>query len=587
MKKNDILLFVFLLVFMLAMPGSVQADIAPPANPPGSNPQPGVESTQVRMQAETVLIDVRNDTAPQSLGSARVTADFTMRNTGAADESIPVRFPISINNGFSEFPEITDMVIKVDGRQVSYKRVNYPDPQYQSESLPWAEFNATFPAGKETAIQVSYSLKGTGYYPYTVFYYILETGAGWKGTIGSADITLRLPYEANKQNVVIDFQIGFGETTRAPVFQGNEARWHFEDFEPGRDGPVWNMEFALVAPSAWRAVLTEQGNVKRSPSDAEAWGRLGRAYKSLFLLNRGYREDAGGAELYQASVAAYEKCLELKPKDAQWHAGYADLLVNRAYWDSWGQNPSPALYQGLREINTALQLAPNDPVVVEIAANIHNMFPEAVLENDNGFDFPWLTQTPTLLSPTATVAPVLDPAQISGTYASGPLILTNGDTVRLEVTLRPDHSAELRTLSETDSPVSAPGSWADLGDYTIRLEANDPLWGPLTFVFLTDPTHLQAVQFPRQFGEDGFGLDRPAEAAPTPSASITPAPPPSATPPPAPSATAIPSPTAGSTQPPAAPPSRPRLPFCGSIALFPAAAVAGWAFRRRSNRPTH
>jgi hypothetical protein len=107
------------------------------------------------------------------------------------------------------------------------------------------------------------------------------------------------------------------------------------------------------------------------------------------------------------SVEAYEKCLALKPNDAQWHAGLADLLANRAMWDAWALGATPETIRALNEIHTALELAPNDPIVREIAQNITYMLPDAITQNGDSFDFPWLTQTPTALPPdTPTQSPV-------------------------------------------------------------------------------------------------------------------------------------------------------------------------------------
>ncbi len=403
------LAFTLLILFVFAFPSPVFADVAPPYNPPGTNLEPGSEITQVRMVAETVLIDVQDDSTPSSLGSARVTADFTMRNLGSDSESMAVRFPISTDNGRGEYPEITDMLIKVDGKQITYRRVNYPDIRYQQKDVPWAEFDVTFPVSQDVAIQVAYTLDGSGYAPTTAYYYILETGAGWKDTIGSADVILRLPYAASTQNVIMGLQIGWAETTPGGVFDGNEVRWHFDNLEPGPDGPVQNMEFALVAPAVWRTVLQERDNVAQNPNDSEAWGRLAMAYKRIFLIGEAYRTDASGEQLYKLSIEAYEKCLALNPKDAQWHAGFADLLANRSYWDSWSSGPTPDTYRALDEIHTALQLAPNDPIVLEIAETIHYFFPEGLSQDDTGYDFLWLTQTPTSLPSTpgiVTATPV-------------------------------------------------------------------------------------------------------------------------------------------------------------------------------------
>lgn len=207
--------FVLSIVILFAVPSAALADIAPPYNPPGSNLNTGAEITQVRMVAEIVLIDVRKDTMPGSLGRARVTADFTMRNLGDTAESMAVRFPIAANNGYdNSYPEITDVVIKVGEKQVAFRRANYPfrfDRSYMDDIVPWAEFDVTFPVAQDVPIQVAYNLSGTGYSDqpfFTTFYYVLETGAGWQGTIGSADIILRLPYAANPQNVIFD-EIGW------------------------------------------------------------------------------------------------------------------------------------------------------------------------------------------------------------------------------------------------------------------------------------------------------------------------------------------------------------------------------------------
>ena len=371
--------------------------------------------------AETVLIDVKNDTTPGSLGSAAVTADFTMRNLGSSDESMAARFPISSDNGYGKYPEITDIVIKVNGKQISYRRASYPDARYQTgPNVPWAEFDITFPVGQDVAVEVVYNLDGSGYpnLAYTSYYYVLETGAGWKDTIGSADIVLRLPYPADSQNILLSSELG-SETTPGGSIQSNEMHWHFENFEPG---PNDNMEFDLVAPYAWQAVLKERGNVASSPNDGEAWGQLAKAYKAIFFLEKGYCPDAGGEEIYESSVEAYAKCLALLPNDAEWHAGFAELLADRLYWDHSRVGATADTYRAFHEIQTALQLAPTDTKVQNIAQEISSMFPDSMIQNGTSYDFIWLTQTPTPYPtdyPTDATTATLEPKQTLITSSSG------------------------------------------------------------------------------------------------------------------------------------------------------------------------
>jgi hypothetical protein len=332
-----------------------------------------------------------------------------MRNLGSQDERMAVRFPISASNGRAEYPELTHLVIKVNGHRVASRRATYPDPRDARQDVSWSEFDVTFPSRTDVKVEVMYDLKGSGYAPYTAYYYVLGTGAGWKDTIGSADIILRLPYPANVDNVVLDTQIGWAQTTAGGMFQEHGMVWHFENFEPGPQGVVDNMEFTLVSPAAWQVVLKERANVAMADGDGEAWGRLARAYKAIFFLNKGYRTDAGGDELYTLSRQAYEECLRLLSADAQWHAGLADLLASRSYWDFSGHGATRDTVRALDEIRTALKLAPNDTKVRQIAQQISGMFPDAMPRTESGYAFTWLTETPTAraaVEMTATPAPL-------------------------------------------------------------------------------------------------------------------------------------------------------------------------------------
>ena len=116
-------LTVLLAFALLAIPSFASADIAPPAMPPGSNPVPGSETTQVRMLAETVSLDILPSAPKGSLGRAKVTASFTMRNLGEKPEQMAVRFPVGVADERSGNPSITDMQVKVDGQMCDLTQV--------------------------------------------------------------------------------------------------------------------------------------------------------------------------------------------------------------------------------------------------------------------------------------------------------------------------------------------------------------------------------------------------------------------------------------------------------------------------------
>jgi hypothetical protein len=401
------------------LPSAALADVAPPHQPPGFNPGPGSEVTQVRMMAETVTIDVLAIDPPQ----AHVSALFTMHNLGSSTESMAVRFPIAASDGFSRFPEIKNVSILVNNRPTPFERIQGPEPVFgfDGQNVPWASFGVSFTAGDDVQIKVSYDLDGTGYpqETFTSFYYTLSTGAGWNGTIGSGEIILRLPYDANPQNVVLE------DSQNAVQFAGREARWEFTDLEPTTRN---NLTFDIVKPAVWKQVLTEFENISHNAQDGEAYGRLGKAYKqALFAASKGFpRTDPGAAVIYQWSKDAYDKAVTLKPTDGLWHAGYAELLLDYTYWGpDQGQNhPYTAdLHLGLQQLALACQFAPKDPKVLDMIDRYSSTFPDYIVKKSDGsLDFLSLTQTPQpiLEATVPTETPIPSTGTPSATQTTSP-----------------------------------------------------------------------------------------------------------------------------------------------------------------------
>lgn len=349
-----------------------------------------------------------------------------MRNLGTVEEKMAVRFPLSFfdgsSDGYFQFPEIPSIAVKVDGKTIQTRREIQPFAASEvtsplREEIPWAVFDVTFPPNQDVVIEIVYNVNGYGYYPYETFKYILETGAGWNGTISSAEIIIRLPYEVSEQNLDLTGQAGHGESTSGGVRSGNEIRWVFKDLEPTY---LDNIQIVLVAPSLWEKVLTEKSNVEKNPNDGEAWGRLGKAYKEVIVLPKYLRNDPAGLEMLQLSMEAYQKCLAILPKDSLWHYGYAELLWRSYYWQTQiDQNP---LAEILLELKTSLDLDPNNQQAKDLLQEIAWSSPEAVQVDGNNFIFLGLTATPIPPTPWVTEsAPTFMPTVVypSPTYSIG------------------------------------------------------------------------------------------------------------------------------------------------------------------------
>jgi hypothetical protein len=333
------------------------ADIAPPEPPSGTSPQPGNESTNVRMVAETVLIEIDSDD-----GYGKVTATFTMRNLGDVDEHMDVRFPLGQTIGWGNLCSapwfmnwtIEDLTAQVNGKAVStettYQTVPFiaGEEPWPTTTIPcWANFPVSFPAGKDVIVEVSYTARP---YDFGGFHYsyVLITGDGWKDTIGSADIIFRVPYELNNSNFISCFPQDCKLTT-------NTIQWHYEDFDP-----TSNVSVSLSSPPLWQSILLETQNTTRNPNDGEAWGRLAKAYKESIRHRVGYRQDAASQEMYRLSKDAYQKAITLLPNDADWHYGFADLLCENAGYNNFLVNSeTEAWIECVEQVQQVLTLNPN------------------------------------------------------------------------------------------------------------------------------------------------------------------------------------------------------------------------------------
>jgi hypothetical protein len=443
------------MLFLIILLGSdirpASADVAPPPPPEGSNILPNQPQTQVRMQAETVLLDVAATSGKQK-PLVKVTASFTMRNLGNQEEQMQVRFPLNLlfpqyQSDIEEcpypeggFPEINSFSAKVAGKSArvvtQYQRM--PDPRGSrpdKDVACWATFPVTFPSQQEINIEVTYTAEG--YFAWKVpslveFPYVMITGAGWAGTIGSADITIRAPFELNAQTLMEYYPDN-------ATINKREISWHLSDFEPKT-----NISATMVDPALWDRITKERQNVEQNPKDGEAWGRLGKAYKETILLSRGFRWDPGAPALFQLSREAYQKSVSLLPKDADWHYGYGELLWWNAIYPAFGTKDQirDDLVQALDQFRLALKINPNHPKTREALDSLNAYGGDTSLVDLSGPKpvFVALTTTPTAqaeqpqiptgaaqvptaveipsptLLPTATLAaptPTLTPAEIT------------------------------------------------------------------------------------------------------------------------------------------------------------------------------
>jgi hypothetical protein len=355
--------------------GSAFADVAPPSMPPGSNIGPEGH-TQVQMRAERIIITVKprtpgpNPNLVSDYSEAQVDGIFIMRNRGEAEERMKVQFPLADpsgrGSGFFTYPEVLSFTASVDGQIAPTSVIETPNP-YDAEdpSVRWAAFDVTFPVTREVVISVTYSILPTGYLPGAQYAYVLSTGAGWRGPIGSVDITLRLPYAATYENVVLEQ----GKTTRGARFMNGQVRWRWSNLEPTEQSDI---VATILSPNRWQAIVAARAEAKQAPREAEKWLALSKAYIAAVPFKY---EAMGGQRFIRLGIQAMERALALAPDSADMHAEMAGLLWYLYRWDVIQSPEGPMARRILKELETALELDPNNTKALEIQEDIDRELP--------------------------------------------------------------------------------------------------------------------------------------------------------------------------------------------------------------------
>ncbi len=357
-NQRIISLLIMALVLVLQVQPAL-ADAAPPQPPPGNSILPGEILTMVQMVSEEVIIEVGTEMGEITSEydyvisglQAKVTATFNMRNQGVQEERLSVRFPLSAHDGWGMVNEVSEFTVRVGNQSLDWARVPYGGYPI----LYWAAFGVTFPPEKDVVITVSYEMisGSSDTEPGTNFVYILETGSGWYGPIGEGDIILRLPYQANSTNVILE------SSTDGGIFRGKEVLWHFEDLEP-----TDNWDVKIQWPHIWLTVIDAQETLEKDPKDVDALRALGEAALEATLDRKvGVVTFQELADLFLTGEDALQRATMLAPDDPGLRLKYAEALIAHRltnYYQFNLEERTPTFEEILFQLNVAESLDPGN-----------------------------------------------------------------------------------------------------------------------------------------------------------------------------------------------------------------------------------
>lgn len=374
-------LTILMLWFMISLVivYSVQADVGvQPVLPAGSSILPERE-TVVQMAEEKVVFSVRT---PTETDISRL--DLDLRDYGMTSQEIPlvadvgarfwmlnpqvepvdmlVWFPLAVtlkNVNYDNFgspmpgsvaPSIREFQVFVENQPVETTITEFPNPNGEEfPLLPWASFPVSFAAGKETLIEVRYLLPAQsipGNRVTAIFSYILQTGSGWAGPIGKAELVVNLPYPASQETI--------GQVTSGGELNDNQVSWTWTHFEP-KAADDFSIE--LLRLEHWKTLNDLRAAVRANSEDGAAWMELSRLYQTL-TTTKGQRIAPGiGVYYHMLAIEAFETTARLLPEESSVHASLAILYLPFPL-----EETSPQDYQrSLDELRIAEQLEARNP----------------------------------------------------------------------------------------------------------------------------------------------------------------------------------------------------------------------------------
>jgi hypothetical protein len=187
-------------------------------------------------------------------------------------------------------------------------------------------------------IRVRYTLYPGGRRPFGDIEYILQTGAGWRESIGEATITAHLPDPVTAESVSLGSKDIFGDPL-APqpagyVVEGDTITWHFTNLEPTAED---NIFLNVLEPQRYARLLQARRKVQGADPDkaaqvAAAYLELARAAQGAVLIIKNVTHNGGGPALAEEASAAYRRSLELDPEQPAVYSEYAHWLLATGGW---------------------------------------------------------------------------------------------------------------------------------------------------------------------------------------------------------------------------------------------------------------
>jgi tetratricopeptide (TPR) repeat protein len=278
---------------------------------------------------------------------------FKIHNTDLTNDlQLPVGFPTWAGDPYTFDPtQVSNFAVTIDGQKVRTLNPAHTDIQIGSavRAVDWYTFTLSLAADEKKTVRFDFAQDlGDGAVPR--FTYGLLPATNWKGSIGSARLTLQFPKTTTLEQIV-------SADPANPDFDGTSVTWHFTNKEP----PA-NPALTFLRPSVWDDLNVKRTAAQQNQTDPNARAALGKLLGQLASIDT-QRSDT----LYAQAVAELESAVRLDPNQTSAREALASLYESRAGPPAGPRQPAYVLlaaaeWQALQAANAGArkQLAEDD-----------------------------------------------------------------------------------------------------------------------------------------------------------------------------------------------------------------------------------
>ncbi len=301
----------FLLALICITPNA-RADSPPQISVPVAL-APTQRDTPIELVALTLDADIS-----ESNGHTFVNGEssFKLHNTDPLNDlQVSVGFPAWAGDPYTFDPaRLGTFAVNVDGVKVKTLTPARADLKIGGtlRAVDWYTFTLTIAGDEKKTVSYNFQ-QDLGDSAMPQFNYGLLPATDWKGSIGSARLTLRFPEATTLEQIV-------AYDPPNPDFDGTSLTWHFTTKEP-----TANPSLTLLRPSTWNDLNAKRRAAQQNPNDANTRTVFGNLLRQLASLDSPRRDS-----FYMQAIAELETAVRLDSNNRSARQSLGALYEARA-----------------------------------------------------------------------------------------------------------------------------------------------------------------------------------------------------------------------------------------------------------------